>query len=435
MTNTTRSTQTDIDKASKSLRQAIVTLTIKTPFLTAPGMGTEYSLDDTIKTACTNGDVIKFNPSFLANMSTAQVIGLVAHENMHVGLGHPWRMKHRDAKLWNIACDCQINDMIGGLGYELPDEGVNYDGVIKLLVGAGCPLAEAQSIRNESVEYTYEILRKYSTQGGTPGKPTGDTPGGNPGSNLRDKLPDPTATVEAADGKADADSKVAEHAGRLENAVDMMEKAEANDKGIQNGTKRSSIPGKLKSHIRRAIENKVDWRSVLWRFSSGQIPADYSYRRVNKFYADDGIYAPVVERIGVGPIAVCLDTSGSINDKLLSLFMAEVEAILDIIRPESIIIIPCDAKVYEPGVTVLYPGDTFEKREFGGRGGTSFKPPFEYLAKHDIHVDKVIYLTDMEGTFPADPGIDTLWVSTVERNAKAPFGDVVVIDIPEGPAA
>lgn len=419
---------TDTDKARKVLRQAVISLSIKTPFMTAPGMSTDYIIDDTIKTACTDGKSIKFNPAFLNSMTPAQVIGLVAHENMHVGLGHPWRMGNRDAKLWNIACDCQINDIIGDMGYDLPDEGINFNRVVALLVQAGCPAAKANTIRNESVEYTYNLLKEYSTGGGGGGggncnnPPQPDGPRGNP----IDNIPEPTASVEKAPPGDDPEAKVAEQVERLANGVETTEMIESKSR---DPNKRGSVPGKLKSLIKAAHTNKIDWKSAVWKFASGTNPTEYSYRRVNKTYVDDGIYVPVVERTGVGPIAVCIDTSGSVTDRLLSAFFAEINAILDTVRPESVLIIPCDSKVYEPGVTMLYPGDEYNNRNLGGRGGTCFKPPFRYLDEHDINVDKVIYLTDMEGSFPKDPGIPTLWVSTVSRNNKAPFGDVVVMDV------
>lgn len=416
---------TDTDKARKVLRQAVISLSIKTPFMTAPGMSTDYIIDDTIKTACTDGKSIKFNPAFLTSMTLPQVIGLVAHENMHVGLGHPWRMGSRDPKLWNIACDCQINDIIGDMGYDLPDEGINFNRVVALLVQAGCPAAKANTIRNESVEYTYNLLKEYSTGGGGGGG-GGQPPPDGPRSNPIDNIPEPTAGVEKAPPCDDPEAKVAEQVERLASGVETTEMIESKSR---DPNKRGSVPGKLKALIKAAHTNKIDWRSAVWKFASGTTPTDYSYRRVNKTYVDDGIYVPVVERTGVGPIAVFIDTSGSVSERVLSAFFAEINAILDTVRPESVLIVPCDSKVYEPGVTMLYPGDEYSNRKLGGRGGTCFKPPFRYLDEHDIHVDKVIYLTDMEGSFPNDPGIPTLWVSTVSRNTAAPFGDVVYLDV------
>lgn len=433
----------DFDKARKVLRRAVTHLSIRTPFITAPGMAIDYQITTDVGTACTDGKTIKFNPDFLNSMTEDQVIGLVAHENMHVGLGHPWRMGNRNLKAWNIAADCQINELIGNMNYKLPDGGINYDTLISKLVSVGCPRRKANTIRDESVEYTYNMIMEHLSDksdkpGETqPGAPSPDNSSGNNQPSGNDKqsdtkidFPEPKdGLVTAAPKEHDVEAKLAEQVERLAGAVETMEKIEANDKNIQNGSKRSQIPLGLKTLIKKAHTNKVDWRSALWKFASGQMPTDYTYTRVNKKYVDDQLYVPVVERSGVGNIAVCLDTSGSVNDATLSLFLAEVEAILDLVRPESVIIIPCDSKVYEPGVTVLYPGDTFSTANLGGRGGTCFKPPFAYLDKHDIVVDKVVYLTDMEGSFPADPGIPTLWVSTVSKNNTAPFGDVVVVDI------
>jgi predicted metal-dependent peptidase len=430
---------TNEDKARKMLRQAVIKLSLEAPFLTAPGMSTEYIIDSGVKTAGTDGKSIRFNPDFIASMTLPQLVGLVAHENMHVGLGHPWRMGKRDHKLWNIACDCQINDMIGDMQYELPDDGVTYDAIVRTLVEAGCPPKRAATIRKESVEYTYALLDEFSKRSKKrkpQDKPGQDKPGqGKPCESDQgesnqgeespvDKLPEPVAPVNKAPDSDNAQAKISEQIERLASGVETTEMIESKQPNI-----RGKVPGKLRSLLRKARENKVDWRSAVWKFVSGQTPADYTYTRTNKFYADDGIYVPVVERKGVGPIAVCVDTSGSVNDKMLSAFFAEVQGILDTVQPESIMVIPCDSEVHEAGISMLYPGDTYNNRKLGGGGGTCFKPPFQYLSRHDIHVDKVIYLTDMEGSFPPDPGIDTLWVSVAPRNTKAPFGDVVVVDI------
>lgn len=430
---------TNEDKARKLLRQAVIQLSLKTPFLTAPGMGVDYVIDSSIKTAGTDGKSIRFNPEFIAGMTLPHVIGLVAHENMHVGLGHPWRMGKRDHKLWNIACDCQINDLIGDMGYDLPDGGLNFQNVVNTLVQAGCPRKKAETIRNESVEYTYNLLVEYSKKAGGRG-PRGNPPpdkgndkldgpsGGQPQDESPvDRLPEPTAPVTQAPPTDDPESKISENIERLAGGVETTEMIESKSKETNA---RGSVPGKLRQLIRKSRENKVDWKSAVWKFASGNTPADYTYTRTNKLYVDDNIYMPVVERKGVGPIAVCLDTSGSVNNKMLNLFLAEVNAILDTVQPESIIVIPCDSAVHESGISVVYPGDSYSPSNLGGGGGTCFRPPFEYLSRHDIHVDKVIYLTDMEGRFPADPGISTLWVSVAPRNNKAPFGDVVVMDIP-----
>jgi predicted metal-dependent peptidase len=63
-----------------------------------------------------------------------------------------------------------------------------------------------------------------------------------------------------------------------------------------------------------------------------------------------------------------------------------------------------------------------------GRGGTDFRPVFEYAKK--VNANGVIYLTDMMGTFPETCSLRTLWVST-EKDQTAPFGKVIYLPVEE----
>lgn len=405
---------TDDRKAKQALKKALLGLGLRYEVFAAPGMAMQYVLLDSsvsfelsrqIETAATDGHRVMINPDWFVTLTDDEREGVCAHENMHVGLGHPWRMGTRDPKAWNLATDIGMNEYLKAAGLKLPAGGIYADTVIPLLIQKGCPRKDAESIRTASSETVYDLLMKYLA---TPGGGTGKMPTGNTGDVV---APPPSDSPQ---------EKVSENIERLAAAVDRAEKIER---------QRGKIPAGLKGLIEKSRKNLVDWKSATWKFVQGSLPTDYSYRRTNRRYADDNLFMPVVERLGVGPICVMIDTSGSVPDSHLKAFCGEIEAIIQAVRPESVIVIPCDAEVDEDAVTVLGPDEHFDVTKITGRGGTSFRPPFDYLSQHDIQVDKIIYLTDMCGDFPEDPGVPTLWVSTVRENDTAPFGDVVVVDI------
>jgi len=60
-----------------------------------------------------------------------------------------------------------------------------------------------------------------------------------------------------------------------------------------------------------------------------------------------------------------------------------------------------------------------------GGGGTDFAPVFDYADKNLPDIQCLIYLTDLQGSFPeAEPSYPTMWISNSTTDT-APFGQVV----------
>ena len=96
--------------------------------------------------------------------------------------------------------------------------------------------------------------------------------------------------------------------------------------------------------------------------------------------------------------------------------------ILDTCNPERVVVVYCDAAVAHV--------DEYEAEDYPvrlsphGGGGPSFKPVFEYVDKHGIEPEAVVYLTDGYGdqsTFTSDH--PTVWLTT--HNTDFPWGEVV----------
>ena len=125
-------------------------------------------------------------------------------------------------------------------------------------------------------------------------------------------------------------------------------------------------------------------------------------------------------------IVFVLDSSGSCySDNILKAYFNELHDIYKELKVEFLVIV-CDMQINQ---TFTYKEKLkYTAKELMGGGGTSFVPPFEYLEKHKIHPDGLIYLTDLEGPFPNKPKYPVLWVSLVKGN-KAPFGKTIYLDV------
>jgi predicted metal-dependent peptidase len=123
-----------------------------------------------------------------------------------------------------------------------------------------------------------------------------------------------------------------------------------------------------------------------------------------------------------GRIALAVDTSGSIDEKVLSRFVAEIAAVLE--KTDALLrLIIGDMDVHQvydfngrEGVKSL------RDLKFKGGGGTDFRPAIEEAV--NWKPDLLIYLTDLEGEAGNEPRFPVLW-AVPEGGAKAPWGRLI----------
>ena len=65
-----------------------------------------------VPTAMTNGTHLVVNPDYFYELIRDERMTLFLHELGHVVLGHHLRRGDREKKLWNIACDHEVNLML-----------------------------------------------------------------------------------------------------------------------------------------------------------------------------------------------------------------------------------------------------------------------------------------------------------------------------------
>ena len=350
--------------------RAMTRLVLHHPFYGSLAMGSDVSRDDTMGTAATNGDWIKWSGPFIDTLTEPKTLGLIAHEVLHIALRHHLRKGDRDHHKWNIACDAAINNILKADGFELPDGGIDMP-----------------------------LFADYSAE------------------KIYDLLPDdiaPPAWGLVFEPEMSEEEKKQEEI-KVQQRVIM---ASAMAKG------RGKLPGWADEMIREMQDPEINFEDAIRRHLTGDQPDDYSMRRPNrKMYHISRIIAPTSDRKGVGHIVIHNDTSGSVSDKALTYFLGAMNALAEELRPASITVIACDYSIQS--VTRYEEGEPITMLNAKGRGGTRVRPVFDYIEDHQIEVDHFISFTDLEiNDFPKDaPDYPVLWVSCGLR--YAPFGQVI----------
>jgi predicted metal-dependent peptidase len=152
---------------------------------------------------------------------------------------------------------------------------------------------------------------------------------------------------------------------------------------------------------------------------------DWDFMAPRQDFPESDFIMPSLRSERVAGVVFGSDWSGSTYGSLVERFHAEKQECLDSLQPSSLVDIGFDTRV--AWEKTYHPGDQIDKTVKGG-GGTDFRPFFARVAELVPAPKVVVVLTDMAGSFPDNPPeVPTIWV-TWEKNAKAPFGEVIEVE-------
>lgn len=353
-------------------------------------------------TACvTANGTISINDEFYKNQSDHMMHFVLAHEVMHLLLGHFERTKSRDPLLWNISGDILINHMLlehfraknihidlskfctaDKFGIRVPDEYTTemvYEDLYQ---------------KAEKVRVDFEVI-----SGGLDGKDMQKSPG--EGTVIRD---------------------------RSEAFPESEKKWE--EAGVEAAT-RSRIAGNCPEFMNRIIDEmlqpKIAWNQHLAYYLRQKFcmkgKSRHTFTPPNRRY----LYQDVIMTSRVGQKKPCLafsvDTSGSMTPDDLKMGVSEMDAIRKMYKVP-LYLIECDTQVHNSKwVSPMEPIPHLK-----GGGGTSFVPVMDHLKQNKPDVDVLVYFTDGYGDFGADPGFDVIWVIN-NTHVNPPYGKVIRVEV------
>ncbi|WP_348252684.1 VWA-like domain-containing protein [Trichocoleus desertorum] len=421
---------------------SLLRLRMKSPFFATLALFARFIPTQHTPTAATDGKDIFFNPNYLRSLPSAQQDGLLLHEVLHAALLHTVRRGVRDPKVWNIAADIVVNGMIVQQGvFDLPPGGVRDPKLEHLSVEEICELLLKQdsaqlSLPNPDLldRSPNNALSKQNQGTSNPSNHEAETE--TQSQKLEDKAQQLGDKLNLTDVSQDASRTQLEspQVTSIPASLDSLSQARKAtlETHWKNALQQSMViartvdQGKLPAGLERELgvltAAQIDWRSYLWRYLV-RTPTDFM--GFDRRFVGRGLYLESLVGESVR-VFVAVDTSGSIDQRQLRLFLSEVQGILGTYPHLQCDLYYADAEIYGP--YVLDPDVELPAPK--GGGGTSFVPFFQQVAEQwdGMTMGVCIYLTDGYGQFPTDaPCSPVLWVVTSGGLAleQFPFGEAV----------
>ena len=357
------------------IEHAKVKLMLENPYFGSLVSNIELKINDNIASIRPLGDVLEYNDEYLDVLSINEVTTILANGAMNQALFHSERGKGKESLVWRLASDYAINDLLVENGFMLPPM-ANYASRFEQLYAEEIYvilLGELDLQENDNDPVDEKKSDEFEEQ----------------------DLPEELLAQE-------------EYELLLEQLNIKLEKQGELPKGIDRFVERKTLA-------------KIAWRDTLYRYINAHAKSDYRMFPFSKKHLHRGIFLPSIYGEEL-KIVVAIDTSASIDNQLLEIFLAELYEIMQVFTHYVIELIECDATIQN--IQRLTPQEPLEPTLKGG-GGTNFSPVFDYIMEINEDFKFLIYFTDGKGTFPQyEPNIDVLWV-VPKIEGSFPFGEVL----------
>lgn len=394
------------------------------------------------ETARTDGKtMIEVGPWFCEERIPRQIF-VLAHEVLHGIMLHMDRGKHYidsgigpDGKpfcwqTWAEAADYIINYILkhSHIG-EMPE----------------CGLYDPRFTGGMSTEEVYIILRQEKEEQGEQGaKPEGDQAGPPQQGGMPDGEGEPDGKLQPAPQPGTSTS----HGSFDEHIVPGEPMTEGEKKDLERevmvAAKQAEaigqMPGGLREFMDRVFNPEVPWTELVRRefhAASANIEPDWS--RPNKKRVAYGeamdeqvIILPSTQSLGAGTVMVQIDTSGSIGDEQIAVFMGGIKSLVEDVAPSELYILWTDTHVAHTDLIEHDHAAGLEeviervKREGApGGGGTDMGAMWKYCEEWGVSPNIAVTFTDGLTPWPENSAFAHITVLSKGATRECPFGMTV----------
>lgn len=373
-------------------------------------------------TAAIASSTVYFDIDFLSRLSADERVFVLSHEVYHNILRHPLRCESRNQKIFNVAADLEINQILAKDGLSVP-----HDCLLPTKFGFEPDL---------SAEEYYELLVKTGNSDGYADDAANQAIGQNGNGQLAgqfDKHFMPNEKIagndEAPEDKFDKYGQVGADPNFMPdtNISEMKHAADtARNAAIQACQQiireRGDLPGHLKQLVNKLSAPKISWKEQLSMFVTRSIGNRSTWNTPNKRHASRGLYLPSCDGEKIR-IAVGIDTSASTTNDVKE-FMSELNGIVTSFSDYELHVIQCDTRVTDYkfySETEEQPFDPNVDIEMHGGGGTYLHPIFNYIKDNSLDVDAIVVFTDGAcEKFEVNEQIDypVMWVIVDKNEAE-----------------
>ena len=355
--------------------------------------------DEWCSTAATDGRHFYYNSRFIQMLRPKEIEFLFGHEVLHCVYDHFGRRGDRDPQLFNIANDFAVNaDLIKHrVGEKITTVPCLHD-----------PKYDGMS-SEEIYDKLFENAQKINL------------------SDLLDKMIDEHLDGEG-DGEADGDGdKEGKGRPKLSDAERQQIKDEIKEAMLaaaQTTDGAGNIPAGVMRLIKELTEPQLNWRELLRMNLESTIKSDFTWMRASRRGWHMDAVMPGMKNDEMIDIAIAIDTSGSIGEKMLKDFLGEIQGIMDSFPAYKIHVFSFDTDTYNPQQYDSDNLDSIIDYEPAGGGGTDFDAIYRYLKDEDIQPRRMIVFTDGYpfGSWGDEEYCDVTWILHGTTTIVPPWG-------------
>jgi predicted metal-dependent peptidase len=359
--------------------------------------------DEWCSTAATDGRNFYYNSRFVDMLKPKEVEFLFGHEVLHCVYDHFGRRGDRDPMLFNVANDYCVN---GDLKKHRVGEFIT-----------SVPCLYDSKYEGMASEEIYDILYKNAEKIDI--------------GSLIDKMLDEHLDGEGQDSDGDEEGEQGKKGGKGRPKLSAEERQQIKDEikeAVLAAASASDGAGNLPAGVKRIIEDmtapKMNWRELLRMQLESTIKSDYTWMRNSRRGWHMDAVMPGMKLDPMIDIAVSIDASGSMLDKMLKDFLAEVAGIMEQFPNYRIHVLSFDTQVYNPQQFDSENLDDITGYEIQGGGGTDFDSVFQYFKENEIEPKRHIMFTDgyPNGSWGDEQYCDTVFIMHGTTSIVPPFG-------------
>ncbi|MFX0065703.1 MAG: VWA-like domain-containing protein [Candidatus Hermodarchaeota archaeon] len=333
-----------------------------------------------IKRVTTDGQTLFYNPAYIKELDFEELKTVIAQIILYIALDHIERRGDRDPQRWDVATDFAVNPILLQSGFKLPEGSLIEENFEDL---------EAEAIYDL---LTDDLLSR--------GRPLAEI--------SRDTGAIPTTLADLIDEEESITQPLRDY--DLKRVI---------IQALQVAKKQGNVPLGLERRLGSILNPDLPWEQLLTQYIYSSFKDDWRWIP-NRRFIPLGITLPSTYSESLR-LVVAIDTSGSVSDIQLNWFLAEIKGIIATLRQYEILIFGCDAAIQD--IYRFETGDSLEGIKFTlrGKGGTDFRPIFDYIEEEQFMPDCLVYFTDAYGTFPEmEPTYPVIWV--VSSRKRVPWG-------------
>jgi predicted metal-dependent peptidase len=357
--------------------------------------------DEWCPTAATDGRNFYYNTRFVNMLKPKELEFLFGHEVLHCVYDHFGRRGDRDPQLFNIANDYCVNADLKKhrVGEFITSVPCLYD-------------AKYEGWSSEEIyDHLYENAEKIDI------------------SQLVEKMLDEHLDGDDGEGSGGEGGEDKDGKGRPKlSAADKQKIRDEIKEAVLAAAQASDGAGNLPAGVRRIIQDmtepKMNWRELLRMQLESTIKSDFTWMRASRRGWHMDAVMPGMKNDEMIDIAISIDASGSMGEKILKDILSEVAGIMEQFSSYRIHVVSFDTEVYNPQQYDSENLDSITDYEIQGGGGTDFDCVFNYFKENEIEPKRHIMFTDGYpfGSWGDENYCDTVFILHGTTSIEPPWG-------------